>query len=768
MVASARYRRVSRYVWLTAALALIASFGVRAPAQAPPIQYGLTPLGELGGAQSAAYDIPDIGNVIVGRAQTASGAYHAFAQGTFGLKDLGTLGGGDSTAFAYATEVVGQAQTASGTYHAFSFDLSTNVKTDLGTLGGNFSAAYDTKYGIIVGASRIAGNARLRAFRYANGTMAPVAVDTGGDSVARSVSNADDIVGYTCTSGSVGCRPFLLSSGALTLLGPANRTGVATNVNDVGQVVGSLSTGPATNLTHAFLYSSGVMTDLGTLGGATSDARGINQSGDVVGTAQNGAGQPRAFLWRNGRMIDLNSTLVNVSGWVLESAAAISDGGQIVGYGTFQGKRRAFLLTPPVDLELFAGGSKTQSDSNFPFDGIEVGKHVQWVTSVASLGAGRDTIMLGTRMVHTLSGPAVFEKAHSLDGLDTCDVSPTVVTCELGPFETLGTGREIAVTARAVGPGAITHHATLASTAPDPNHANNSVTEDNRAVSLSAFTITPTSVPGGQLVIADLTLTDVPPRSDALVSLKSSRPDIASVPTTFDMVSYRGARQQFHIVPTAVTAPTSVQISATYGLVTVTRTLTVVPTALRQLYLTPTNVVGGCGTADGRIVLTGTAPAGGARVSLSNTNGKASVPTAVIVPAGKSSVDFTVSTTATTTNVAGRVTATVGGVSQTLNLTVLTDRAQTLTLSPNRVRGGGTVSGTVSLACPAAPGAVPVSLTSGTPAVASPSVPSITLPAGATSGTFSVHTSAVTTETSVVINAWVFGVRKSVTLTVTP
>ena len=63
--------------------------------------------------------------VIAGRAQTASGAYHAFAEGEFGRADLGTLGGRDSTAFAANyTLVVGQAQTASGQYHAFSYDAN--------------------------------------------------------------------------------------------------------------------------------------------------------------------------------------------------------------------------------------------------------------------------------------------------------------------------------------------------------------------------------------------------------------------------------------------------------------------------------------------------------------------------------------------------------------------------------------------------------------------------------------------------------------------
>ncbi len=116
-------------------------------------------------------------------------------------------------------------------------------------------------------------------------------------------------------------------------------------------IVGSLWA-PGSTTTRAFYYSNGVMTDLGTLGGASSDARGLNDDGDVVGTAQNAAGQPRAFLYRSGVMTDLNTLVPPGTGWVLESAAAISNGDQIVGYGTFNGKRRAFLLTPPTDLVL--------------------------------------------------------------------------------------------------------------------------------------------------------------------------------------------------------------------------------------------------------------------------------------------------------------------------------------------------------------------------------------------------------------------------------
>jgi trimeric autotransporter adhesin len=305
---------------------------------------------------------------------------------------------------------------------------------------------------------------------------------------------------------------------------------------------------------------------------------------------------------------------------------------------------------------------------------------------------------------------------------------------------------------------------------PDPKPENNSFgdePETNWAVALSTFTLAPATVTGGKAAIARFQLTDTAPAGDAILRLTSSRPDIAPVPATF-VIPNGTDHREFPIIPAVVSAPTTVQVTASFGLVTITRTLTVVPPALKQFYLNPTTVIGGCATSSGKVVLTGSAPAGGAVVPLTNTNTKATVPANVTVPVGSDTGTFSVSTVAVTTNASGTVRASYGGVSQALSLGVRPIRAQLLSLASSRVRGGTTVSGTVTLECPAAPGAVAVSLTSSNSAVAQPTQPSITLPAGATTGTFSVRTTAVTSDTSVTIYAWVFGVRKGVTFTVTP
>jgi hypothetical protein len=463
-------------------------------------------------------------------------------------------------------------------------------------------------------------------------------------------------------------------------------------------------------------------------------------------------------------MTDLNELLPAGSGWVLTSASGISDGGQIVGTGTLNGMTKAFLLTPPTDLVAWPSGIRSQADGNLP-RGVEVGKTFRLVLSVQAID-DQPVNVYDARLTDTLTGPAEYVSAQT-NGDAECEVTPKVVTCDFRPVDSPGLGREIMLTVKVTAPGGISHTAVVSSGAPDPRPANDSVSENNWGVALTALALTPATVPGGKLSTARVTVTSPAPAGDAVVRMTSSRPDIAAVPATFVVPSWTDKRE-FHIMPKVVAQPTAVDITASYGLVTKTVTLTVLPPALSQMYLTPTTIVGGCGTSAGKIVLTGAAPGGGAVVPLSNTNSNALVPASITVPEGATTKTFTVPTNTVTASSGGTVTASYGGVSQTLNVTVRPIRVKTLTLTPNPAKGGTTVSGTVTLECPAAPGAVIVTLTSGNAAVAAPTVSSITIPQGGTTGSFSIRTSPVSANAAANIYATVFGIRKGTALTVTP
>jgi probable HAF family extracellular repeat protein len=98
-------------------------------------------------------------------------------------------------------------------------------------------------------------------------------------------------------------------------------------------VVGYIETGGDA---HAFLWSSGVTTDLGTLGGGISSATDINSRGQVVGSSLTEVGEPNAFLWENGVM-------TNVGFFDFARATGINSRGDVAGNFGQGGGLGAFL-----------------------------------------------------------------------------------------------------------------------------------------------------------------------------------------------------------------------------------------------------------------------------------------------------------------------------------------------------------------------------------------------------------------------------------------
>ena len=159
-------------------------------------------------------------------------------------------------------------------------------------------------------------------------------------------------VGRKSRYGLAGSAPFLITPPysaitditKITFL-PVLNGGEANAINAQNKIVGRSGNNSRENeYAFAFFYDGVSTSDLGTLGGLRSGAYDINDFDQIVGYSETATGN-HAFVWDQATGIqDLNS-LITASGWVLTSAAAVNNAGDIVGTGLLNGQPHGFLLT---------------------------------------------------------------------------------------------------------------------------------------------------------------------------------------------------------------------------------------------------------------------------------------------------------------------------------------------------------------------------------------------------------------------------------------
>lgn len=138
---------------------------------------------------------------------------------------------------------------------------------------------------------------------------------------AHAINHASQVVGDVGVGGEG--HAFVWSGGVLTDLGAVGNMSSARAISSNGLVAGYTS---SSEHSRAFLYDGSSMVQLGTLGGANSFAMGVNAAGQVTGQSDNAAGEFRGFFFSDGQMRDIGTL-----GGDFVLATGINNAGQVVG-----------------------------------------------------------------------------------------------------------------------------------------------------------------------------------------------------------------------------------------------------------------------------------------------------------------------------------------------------------------------------------------------------------------------------------------------------
>lgn len=251
----------------------------------------------------------------------------------------------------------------------------------------------------------------------------------------------------------------------------------------------------------------------------------------------------------------------------------------------------------------------------------------------------------------------------------------------------------------------------------------------------------------------------------ALVSLFSSDPTVIVPPTVAVPVGADAA--PFPIRTTPVGAPVRLELAAAYRDQVRTTDVYVLPRYTLTLTLDPPSVIGGLPAA-GTVTLNAPSPNYLLQITLTSSDPAiATTPGTLFIGGGSTQGRFLIVTRPAPTRVPASFTATLDDLRSSATLVVLPSPLASLRIAPERVPGGSSATGTVTLDGPASPGGLVVRLASDHRALAAPPA-SVRVPAGATQATFRLTTAPVRAAAAVRITVSLAGTVRDANVTVLP
>lgn len=394
------------------------------------------------------------------------------------------------------------------------------VAIDKGTLFCNQSIETQQEAGTINSNGVVAfttANAASRAYIWNPDTDFLSLLSGSEASFAKDINNNNTVVGWHAWTFADPIHAVVFPANDLGTL-PGDIRSEARSVNDVGQVAGFSYS--STGLARGFLTGGGTLNDIGPFRDVLGTGIDINNAGRIVGT-QMISGAERAVLLENGVTTDLNDLIPAGSGWVLQRAIKISDAGLITGNGTFNGQNRAFLLVPDTITLATANLALTITPSQDPYVSGPLYYDVA-VTNNGPVAATRVTVIPGTE---GLSFPQATPSQGSclVNAWNDFYVSnPTAYFwCHLGDLAP-GASATVRVDATSLSLTASAHAVEL-----DTDAADNRVTRSvNRATADMGVALadSPDPVLVGQTLVYTATVTNGGPQTAGLVRFTSSTP----------------------------------------------------------------------------------------------------------------------------------------------------------------------------------------------------------------------------------------------------
>ncbi len=367
-----------------------------APQTETSAKYKVVDLGTLGGENSQANGVSNMGSV-AGVSEDSQGRIRGFLWKNGRMKDVGTLGG--THAIAYGVNDNDQTfglSLLSGDETLHGFVTENGRIRDIGHLGLDLSFASGiNNSGVVIGTA-FTPDGEPKAVLWQGGKLKPAikikdfpfTVGLGiNDSGAMAVTGFDD-------AGSV--EGFLVQNGRVQKLPSAIQGGgaFAAAINQDNLVGGeSFKEKGDSFVCTATLWKNGRAQGLPLLEGYPCTVlNALNAKGEAVGMAYTPSeedcgednalrlpctlnspspddirnklfkiatlsggipdlraqksGIPHAFLYRNGKTLDLNSLIPNDSGWLLAAASGINNRGDITVFAVKGRQVRAVVLTP--------------------------------------------------------------------------------------------------------------------------------------------------------------------------------------------------------------------------------------------------------------------------------------------------------------------------------------------------------------------------------------------------------------------------------------